>query len=71
MLVDILGGVAEVADGGCCWFLFFSFFPTTFGFFGSFVFMFFSFGSLAVAMLANHGDAVSGSCWCCCGGRRW
>jgi hypothetical protein len=51
MLVAVLGGVAVVADSGYCWFLFFSFFPAAFGFLGSFVFMFFSFGSLAMAML--------------------
>jgi hypothetical protein len=71
MLVAVLGGVAVVADSGCCWFLFFSFFPVAFGFLGSFVFMFFSFGSLAVAMLVDHGDAGGGSRWCCCGGRKW
>jgi len=71
MLVAVLGGVAVVADSGYCWFLFFSFFPAAFGFLGSFVFMFFSFGSLAMAMLADHGDAGGGSRWCCCGGRKW
>jgi hypothetical protein len=71
MLVAVLGSVAVVADSGYCWFLFFSFFPAAFGFLGSFVFMFFSFGSLAMAMLADHGDAGGGSRWCCCGGRKW